>query len=63
MSITHSVFLNGPQPGISKKVVTARLALLFKSPTSQIDKLLDSGLYKIKGGLDARTATEYKKAI
>lgn len=63
MSAKYVVSLNGVQAGKSVKEVAVKLSPIFKRTVEQVERMLSSGIYEIKKGLDEKTAEKYKAAI
>ncbi len=63
MSNRYVISLNGVQTGKSIKEVAVNLSPIFKRSAEQIEKMLSSGIYEIKKGVDEKTAATYRTVI
>jgi hypothetical protein len=63
MSATYTVSFNGVRKEKSLQETSIKLASIFKRPIEEIERMLSSGPYEIKKGLDEKTAEKYKLVI
>lgn len=63
MPATYTVSFNGVRKDRSLQETSIKLASIFKRPIEDIERMLTSGPYDIKKGLDEKTAGKYKLVI
>ena len=63
MNATYRVVIKGVKDGFTEEQVTVKLAGLFKTSEEQAKKILVSGNYPVKKGIDRQTATKYQAAV
>ena len=63
MNATYLVAIKGVKDGFTEEQVTVKLAALFKTSAEQAKKILASGNFPVKKGIDLQTAAKYQAAI
>ena len=63
MNTTYRVVIKGVKDGVAEEQVAAKLSALFKTSEEQARKILASGAFPVKKGLDLQTAAKYQAAI
>ena len=63
MNATYRVVIKGVKDGFTEEQVIVKLAGLFKTSEEQAKKILVSGNFPVKKGIDLQTATKYQAAV